>query len=96
MNQKNVESIYKRRSKDRAGHILNDENTSDKKKLNTFLLLWFLGFFGVHRFYAGKVGTGLLFLFTFGLFGIGVLIDFIVILSDGFKDKSGKKITQWV
>jgi len=39
------------------------------------VLLWFVGFFGVHRFYFGKVGSGILYFFTFGLFGIGWLID---------------------
>ena len=41
-----------------------------------WILLTFLGVFGVHRFYLGKWGTGLLYLFTLGLFGIGVIYDF--------------------
>jgi TM2 domain-containing membrane protein YozV len=41
-----------------------------------WLLLTFLGFFGAHRFYMGKIGTGLLYLFTAGLLGIGVIYDF--------------------
>ena len=41
-----------------------------------WLLLTFLGLFGVHRFYLGKWGTGLLYLLTGGLFLIGVLYDF--------------------
>lgn len=41
-----------------------------------WLLLTFLGVFGLHRFYTGKWGTGLLYLFSFGLFGIGLLYDF--------------------
>ena len=41
-----------------------------------WLLLTFLGVFGLHRFYMGKWGTGLLYLFTVGLLGIGIIYDF--------------------
>jgi len=41
-----------------------------------WILLTFLGFLGIHRFYMGKWGTGLLYLFTLGLFGIGWLYDY--------------------
>jgi TM2 domain-containing membrane protein YozV len=40
-----------------------------------WILLTFLGFFGIHRFYMGKWGTGLLYLLTFGLLGVGYLYD---------------------
>ncbi len=40
-----------------------------------WILLTFLGFFGVHRFYMGKWGTGLLYLLTLGFLGIGILYD---------------------
>lgn len=63
-----------------------------KKKITALLLCFFLGFLGVHRFYVGKSGTGILYLLTFGLGGIGVLIDFIIILLGGFKDKAGQPL----
>ena len=68
---------------------------SEKKRLPTLLLCFFFGAFGVHRFYVGKIGTGLLWLFTIGLLGIGSLVDFIMIIAGTFKDKQGKKVEAW-
>lgn len=51
-----------------------------KNKWVAVLLCFFLGYLGAHKFYEGKIGMGILYLFTVGLFGIGVLIDFIVLL----------------
>ena len=51
-----------------------------KNKWVAFLLCLCLGFFGAHKFYEGKPGTGILYLFTGGLFGIGWFIDCIVLL----------------
>lgn len=63
-----------------------------KKKWPAFWLCLFLGEFGAHRFYVGKVGTGLIWLFTMGMFGIGWLIDMVMILCGGFRDKAGQPL----
>jgi len=68
---------------------------SDKKRLLMAILCFFFGVFGVHRFYAGKIGTGILQLVTLGGLGIWALVDFLMILSGAFTDKEGKKITEW-
>ena len=70
-------------------------NASDKKRLVVLLFCIFLGCFGVHRFYVGKIGTGVLWLFTIGILGMGVLYDFILIVAGEFKDSSGRKIVIW-
>lgn len=66
---------------------------SQKSKLTALLLCIFLGEFGFHRFYVGKVGTGILYLFTLGFFGIGWLIDLICIIAGSFKDNFGLPLT---
>lgn len=66
---------------------------SEKDWLTTLLLCLFLGGLGVHRFYAGKIGTGILQLITLGGCGIWSLIDLIMILTGNFKDGQGNPIT---
>ena len=63
-----------------------------KDWLTTFLLCLFCGGLGVHRYYVGKIGTGILYTLTLGLFGIGYLVDFIKILCGKFTDKDGNLI----
>ena len=65
---------------------------SDKKILPAFLLCFFLGWLGVHRFYVGKIGTGILKLITLGGFGIWVLVDLILVLVGAQKDKWGRPL----
>jgi hypothetical protein len=55
----------------------------------------FLPFAGLHRFYVGKIGTGILWLFTWGLFGIGQLIDVILIAVGQFKDRDDLPLVNW-
>ena len=68
---------------------------SDKRILPTFLLCLLFGVFGAHRFFVGKVGTGLLQLLTLGGLGIWTMIDLIIIITGSFTDKEGKKISEW-
>lgn len=67
-------------------------NKSDKEFFPTLLICFFLGIFGFHRFYVGKIGTGILQLVTLGGLGIWVFIDLIVIVTGNFTDKQGRKI----
>ena len=68
------------------------EERSDKGFVPTILLCFFLGSLGVHRFYVGKVGTGILMLLTLGGFGIWVIVDFILIVVGKFHDSEGRVI----
>ena len=68
---------------------------SEKRILPAFLLCFFLGCFGAHRFYVGKIGTGILHILTLGGLGIWALIDWIMIIVGAFTDKEGNKLTQW-
>jgi TM2 domain-containing membrane protein YozV len=68
---------------------------SEKRILPAFLLCFFFGVFGFHRFYVGKIATGILQLLTAGGLGIWTLIDFVMIIVGAFTDKAGNKITEW-
>ncbi|AMP20271.1 hypothetical protein AZF37_02960 [endosymbiont 'TC1' of Trimyema compressum] len=68
---------------------------SSKSRLVALLLCLFLGGLGIHRFYVGKTGTGIIYLFTFGLFGLGWVIDFIMICVGSFTDKRRDFVKNW-
>lgn len=72
-----------------GGPALGGYGVSNKSFLVTWLLSLLVGVFGVDRFYLGKVGTGLLKLFTFGGLGIWALVDLILVLTNKQRDKQG-------
>lgn len=66
-----------------------------RKSKTVALILCIIGFLGVgglHRMYVGKVGSGVLHFFTYGICGIGTIIDLISILSGGFRDSYGQPL----
>lgn len=87
-----VEELKSAQSGQQPSIVINNANTNtnvnaanglngrEKNKWVAVLLCLFLGAIGAHRFYEGKIGSGILYLCTLGLFGIGVTIDFIILL----------------
>jgi len=69
-----------------------DDISSDKSWGVLFLLCFFFWHLGLHRFYAGKKTSGLVYIFTMGCFGFGYVIDLILILSGKFTDQVGRPI----
>mgnify|MGYP004732899235 CR=1 FL=1 len=69
--------------------------TSPRSKTLTLVLAILLGYFGAHRFYAGKIGSGVAYLLTFGIFGIGWIIDSICSALSKFRDKDERLISIW-
>ena len=62
-------------------------------KTSALLITIFLGELGVHRFMSGKTGTGIIWLLTFGCFGIGYIVDVVQVATGKFTKKDG---TPWV
>lgn len=91
--------------------VVTAPTVSTKSRIAATLLCFFLGSIGIHRFYTGKIGTGILMLLMtgfgvltstiligivpLGIVAIWVLIDLIVILCGGAKDGNGLPIKNW-
>lgn len=69
--------------------------TSDKSRTVALLLAFFLGEIGVHYYYVGRIGMGILYTLTGGLFGIGWVIDIVKIIVGSFRDNVGQPLREW-
>ena len=67
---------------------------SPKSRVAALLLLLLLGL-GLHRFYVGKIGTGILYLITLGGLGIWFVVDLVMIVIGSFTDKQGRVVSNW-
>lgn len=81
-----------------AAQNLGNGQISRKSRTVAALLAFFLGYLGIHRFYVGKIGTGVLQILATCCFGVGAvwaLIDFVIIIFGNFKDGEGRYIVDW-
>ena len=85
-------SEVKKEDSDKKKKYQPSEELSEKEFLPTLILCFFVGMLGIHRFFVGKVGTGILMIVTLGGLGIWVLVDFIMICIGSFKDIDGRII----
>lgn len=69
--------------------------TSQKSRTIALLLCIFFGYLGIHRFYVGKKGTGVIWMFTAGVVGLGWIIDLVTIAIGGFYDSTGDVLRDW-
>ena len=71
------------------------EGVSVKSRSVAFLLCAILGWLGAHRFYVGKIGTGILMIVTFAGLGVWLLIDLVIVTLGMFRDKQGRLVFRW-
>jgi len=75
----------------RAEELEKQKPHNRKRRWTAFVLCLLLGWLGIHRFYLGKIGTGILMFLTFGLVYVGWIVDLILLLTGNFKDSDGVK-----
>lgn len=68
---------------------------SERSRGVALVLCFFGGFLGLHRFYAGKIGTGIAQIFTFGGMGVWWLYDFVLVATGEFRDMDELRIRRW-
>lgn len=68
---------------------MSEENSAKNAWLYA-VLMWFLGYLGIHKFYLNKTGWGIAYLLTGGLLGLGVIIDCIMVIFLPVRDVNGK------
>lgn len=71
-----------------------DRGQSEKSYVAAILLCFFLGGLGIHRFYLGRIGTGILMILTLGGFGIWTIIDFVRIVIGSLRDAEGRPLAR--
>ena len=74
---------------------MNHESISPRSHMSALVLslvFFFTGIAGLQRFYAGKIWTGILWLLTGGLLGIGQIVDIVFIICGKFRDKDNRLI----
>ena len=74
---------------------MSSEDISPRARLVALLLCIFLGIFGAHRFYVGKIGTAILMMCTLGGFGIWTMVDIIFIVCGIFRDQQQRRVFKW-
>ena len=85
-------SLIKDMSDQQKMIFMSEYNSAKKSTTVGVLLALFLGGFGAHRFYVGKIGTGVLMLITLGGLGVWFLVDLLLVVTGQFTNKDGQKI----
>ena len=76
--------------------VTKEESIPERSWVITYILAWFLGVFGAHRFFTGYIGIGIAQVLTFGGCGIWALVDFICLSFNCYKDPENKELPGYI